>query len=62
MIHEYWKVQTSALFKDDLLPRTYNKRVYFIPSLLSFSESKKFNSSLSSFLSKLEEMREWCLI
>ena len=51
------------MFKEDMLPPTENqKKTSSLSFLLNFNESKKVNSSLSSFLDKLEEKREYCLI
>ena len=53
----------SSMFKDGMLPLTENQeKTYSLPSLLNFNESRKVNSSLSSFFNKLEEKREYCLI
>ena len=52
----------SAMFKDDMLPLIENQeKTSSLPSLLNFNESRKFNSSLSSFFNKLEEKREYFL-
>ena len=51
------------MFKEDMLPLTENqKKTSSLSSLLNFNESRKFNSSPSSFFDKLEEKREQCLI
>ena len=47
------------MFKEDMLPPTENqKKTSSLASLLNFNESRKFNSSLSSFFDKLEDGRE----
>ena len=49
----------SAMFKEDMLPPTENqKKNSSLSFLLNFNESRKVNSSLSSFSDKLEEKRE----
>ena len=57
--NETWvsKKTKSAMFKEDMLPLTKNrKKTSSLSSLLNFNESRKVNSSLSS--DKLEEKRE----
>ena len=49
----------SALFEDDMLPLSETqKKTSSLSFLLDFNESRKVNSSLSSFFDKLEEKRE----
>ena len=49
----------SAMFKEDMLPLIENqKKTYSLSFLLNFNESRKVNSSLSSFFDKLEEKRK----
>ena len=58
---ETWvsKKTESAMFKEEMLPLIENqKKTSSLPSLLNFNESRKCNSSLSSFFDKLEEKRE----
>ena len=57
---ETWVLEKreSAMFKDDMLPLTKNqKKTSSLSSLLNFNESRKVNSSLSSFLTSLK--RRW---
>ena len=49
----------SAMFKEDMLPPIENqKKTSSLSFLLNFNESRKVNSSLSSFFDKIEEKRE----
>ena len=49
----------SSMFKKDMLPPNKNqKKTSSLSSLLNFNESRKVNSSLSSFFDKLEEKME----